>query len=50
MDELGAHGPTLQVAMFGRGEPPPAAEVEVFSEHARALFRAADGPRSGRPV
>jgi diadenosine tetraphosphate (Ap4A) HIT family hydrolase len=38
MDEYGAHGPVLQVAMFGAGEQPPEAEVEAFAARARALF------------
>jgi hypothetical protein len=38
MEEHGAHGPRLQVAMFGAGELPPEPEVEAFAARARALF------------
>lgn len=38
MDELGDYGPTLQVAMFRRGEEPPREGVERFAEQARALL------------
>ena len=41
MDEIGAHGPQLQVAMFASGEEPPADEVERFADQARAAFAAA---------
>ena len=40
MDELGAHGPKLQVAMFERGEAPPADEVERFAARAAELLSA----------
>ena len=33
--EWDAHGPRLQVAMFTRGDPPPAAEAAAFAERAR---------------
>ena len=33
-------GPYLQAAMFDADEPPPAAEVEVFADRARAAFAA----------
>jgi diadenosine tetraphosphate (Ap4A) HIT family hydrolase len=35
---FGAHGPTLQVAMFNRGERPNADDVQRFADAARALF------------
>ena len=38
MDELGAYGPKLQVAMFERGEAPPADEVERFAARAAELL------------
>ncbi len=41
MDEIGAHGPQLQVAMFASREEPPADEVERFADRARAAFAAA---------
>jgi diadenosine tetraphosphate (Ap4A) HIT family hydrolase len=37
-----AHGPRLQVAMFERGEPPPAAQIEEFAERARRAFSRLD--------
>jgi diadenosine tetraphosphate (Ap4A) HIT family hydrolase len=40
MDEHGDYGPKLQVAMFARGDLPPAAEVESFADRARAAFAA----------
>lgn len=38
IDELGAYGPGLQVAMFQRGDQPSETEVEAIAERARALF------------
>lgn len=38
MDELGAHGPRLQAAMFERGDPPPPDEVEIFARRAEQLL------------
>lgn len=38
VEELGAHGPALQVAMFARGETPDPARVEVFAERARRAW------------
>jgi diadenosine tetraphosphate (Ap4A) HIT family hydrolase len=38
MDEHGAYGPSLQLAMFERGDLPPADEVEAFADRARAAF------------
>ncbi|MEJ7584609.1 MAG: hypothetical protein WKF43_11110 [Acidimicrobiales bacterium] len=38
MAEFHGHGPTLQVAMFGRGKVPGAAEVEAVAERARRAF------------
>jgi diadenosine tetraphosphate (Ap4A) HIT family hydrolase len=38
MDELGLHGPRLQVAMFDRGELPDPAEAASFAAQARGLF------------
>lgn len=35
VDEYGAHGPALQVAMFARGEGPDPAEVDAFADRAR---------------
>jgi diadenosine tetraphosphate (Ap4A) HIT family hydrolase len=40
MDEHGAHGPALQVAMFKRGELPPEDEVTLFADRARQAFAA----------
>jgi diadenosine tetraphosphate (Ap4A) HIT family hydrolase len=38
MAQFGAHGPTLQVAMFTRGEPPDADEVQRLADAARTRF------------
>lgn len=38
MVEFDAHGPSLQVAMFARGETPPASEVEAIADRARQRF------------
>jgi diadenosine tetraphosphate (Ap4A) HIT family hydrolase len=38
MAAFGAHGPTLQVAMFNRGEAPNADDVQRFADAARAQF------------
>jgi diadenosine tetraphosphate (Ap4A) HIT family hydrolase len=38
MDEFGRYGPHLTVAMFDRGELPPAEDVEAFAGRARQLF------------
>ena len=40
MDEHGAHGPALQLAMFERGDLPPEAQVDAFADRARAAFGA----------
>jgi len=40
MEEYGAHGPALQVAMFNRGELPPEDDVALFADRARAAFAA----------
>ena len=41
MDEVGTHGPSLQVAMFDAADMPPADEVEAFAERARRALAAA---------
>ena len=38
MERLGTFGPSLQVALFDRGDAPPADDVERLAEPARALF------------
>lgn len=38
MAGLGAHGPSLQVAMFAGGDLPGAEQVEFVAERARRLF------------
>ena len=38
MHAHGAHGPSLQVAMFAAGEEPAEPEVEAFCERARAAW------------
>ena len=38
MAELGAHGPSLQVAMFTDGQPPDEAAIAEVAERARAAF------------
>jgi diadenosine tetraphosphate (Ap4A) HIT family hydrolase len=38
MDELGQHGPKLQVAMFDRREPPDLDAAAEFAARARALL------------
>jgi diadenosine tetraphosphate (Ap4A) HIT family hydrolase len=38
MDDLGLHGPRLQVEMFSTGAPPPEQEVAAFAEKARRAF------------
>ncbi len=38
MDDLGVHGPRLQVEMFTAGTPPPEPEVAAFAEKARRAF------------
>jgi diadenosine tetraphosphate (Ap4A) HIT family hydrolase len=38
IDELGGYGPSLQVAMFARGEQPDPAAVQAFAARARAVF------------
>jgi diadenosine tetraphosphate (Ap4A) HIT family hydrolase len=38
MDELGVHGPRLQVALFERGDEPRRDEIEAFARSARSLF------------
>ena len=38
MDELGLHGPRLQVEMFGRGEEPDPDAAASFAERARAAW------------
>jgi diadenosine tetraphosphate (Ap4A) HIT family hydrolase len=38
MDDHGAYGPKLQLAMFERGELPPVDEVDAFADRARAAF------------
>ena len=38
MNEHGAHGPALQLAMFERGDLPPKAQVDAFADRARAAF------------
>ncbi len=35
---FGAHGPGLQVAMFDRGEVPPAEQIDRIAAEARAAF------------
>jgi diadenosine tetraphosphate (Ap4A) HIT family hydrolase len=46
IQEFGAFGPKLQVAMFARGEMPSATEIEGIAELARAAFSTADLPQS----
>lgn len=38
MEEFEAHGPSLQVAMFSRGEAPQESEVDLVAERARQAF------------
>ena len=38
IDELGAFGPGLQLAMFERKQEPAAPDVEAFAERARGMF------------
>jgi ATP adenylyltransferase len=38
MDDHGAYGPKLQLAMFQRGELPSVDEVDAFADRARAAF------------
>jgi len=38
MDQYGAHGPGLQVAMFRDRNLPPPDEVEAFASEARTTF------------
>ena len=38
MKELDTYGPSLQVAMFDRDEMPPATDVAVLADRARAAF------------
>ena len=40
MDDYAAYGPSLQVAMFTRGELPPDDEVAALADRARAAFAA----------
>jgi diadenosine tetraphosphate (Ap4A) HIT family hydrolase len=47
MDELGSHGPVLQVAMFERGEAPPRDAVEAVSDELRTRLSAERPARSG---
>jgi diadenosine tetraphosphate (Ap4A) HIT family hydrolase len=42
MARFGAHGPTLQVAMFADGETPNADDVQRFADAARAVFARSD--------
>jgi diadenosine tetraphosphate (Ap4A) HIT family hydrolase len=41
MDRSGAHGPALQVAMFGAGEAPPEEDVTAVCDRIRATLRRA---------
>jgi hypothetical protein len=38
IDELGAHGPSLQAAMFARGELPDPSAAAAFAARARDAF------------
>lgn len=38
IERLGAYGPSLQVALFERGDVPAVTEVEQLAERARVLF------------
>jgi ATP adenylyltransferase len=41
MDQLGAHGPALQMAMFGRGETPSEEDVEAVCDRIRNAMSSA---------
>jgi diadenosine tetraphosphate (Ap4A) HIT family hydrolase len=48
MAEYGVYGPQLQLAMFDRGDPPPADEVAAFADRARSAFARREGARMNR--
>jgi hypothetical protein len=39
MDDLDAHGPRLEAALFDLGEPPDPTAASAFAARARALLR-----------